>query len=256
MGIAKIEVHVRLINGDPAPGAGVDIFSRSEKFGDSKNWSSTVDGDGVYVWNEMNTGTLGNIFEFEAKYVNPQNGVLWLGNSTARIRKDSIVDINLREAYLEEVNKINLDRSIMNFLSTRDDGDAFLSVIKELTQSMSRNLAHSSIALSSYLVEGFIKLKMQLEGKWEEDLEGRTLGELINKNAVKEMLGKKYSRRVRLLNQSRIFAVHAKGSRSIIHEARMSVELMKDLAEEWFRGITPIPNLNSQDSQGVDKQDP
>lgn len=248
MGVANVEVMVTFPTGETAPGSTITIFSRSEIYQDSKQWSATSDGSGKYVWPNMNTGLLGNVYEFAAKYVDPENGNIWLGEAVIRVKRSLTVKINLRKAYLNEITRTQLDISTIEFLSNLEEGDAFIDVLRELSTSLALELSRSAIALSAYLVEGFIRVKLKLDEEWQAKFERRTLGQLLEESAVKQALGNKVYRKALLLNESKVLALHPVGTRSIIEEAYIGVQLMKDIADSWFNG------LNKDDVNKVNKR--
>ncbi len=246
---ATISALVRFPDGKPASGASVNLLNRNAYSSAAKNWKAITDSEGIYNFHNMDTGTLGNIYDINAKHVDKESARIWIGEATAKIKKDTTVVVNLRELYLEEYAALELGQGELNFLNNIEDGDVLIAVIIELASTLARNLSHASISLTSYIIEAMIRIKMTLNKNWDKDWDTYTLGQLLGEDKVQKLLGNKFLKRTQIFNQLRILAIHPKGADSIMHDARMGVDLMKSMLKTWFndRGTEAELGNNTQE---------
>ena len=236
---ATISIEAKLPDDTPASGADITFTNRSAKFKDAKNWSGTTDKLGICDWDYMDKGTfgLGDIYVFNASYVDPKNGKAYVGNKTARIKKDQNVRINLREAHLGETFQLKISNEDLAAVSSLPGGGEIISVIRELAVTTNNKLSHASVMLESYIVESFIRVKLKQSDDWSDSYEKLPLGALLERNEVKELLGESLLRRVNILNELRRAAVHPKDVGTYFEEASIGIGLIKDLIKGWFRRV-------------------
>ncbi|OWP56911.1 MAG: hypothetical protein B2I17_03405 [Thermoplasmatales archaeon B_DKE] len=236
MGVT-ISVTVVLPDGNPASGSDITFLNNSAIFKGSKNWTGTTGKEGTCIWNDMDKGNfgLGDIYVFQANYMDPTNGKEYIGNKTVRIKRDQNVLINLREAQIGETFYLKISNEDLSIVSTLPEGDEIVSVIKELAITTKNKLSHASVMLETYIVESFIRARLKQKNNWNDSFEKLPLGALLKEDEVKKMLGTSFSRRVSILNDLRIAAVHPKGVGTYFEESSIGLGLIKDLISDWFR---------------------
>lgn len=232
---ATISIETVLPDGTPASGSDISFQNESAKFKDAINWSGTADRSGICVWKDMDTGILGDMYFFKASYVDPKNGTTFVGEKKVRIKKDQVVKLNLRTAYLGEVFQLRISEEDLKRISHLHGGEEILSVIKELSIATQYRLSHAAVMLESYIVESFIRIRLIQQEHWKEDFERFTLGQLLEEQDIKELLKPNVLRRVKILNELRRAAVHSIDIGSYIEEAALGLSLIKELIKEWFR---------------------
>ena len=84
---ATITVETVLPDGTPASGSDIPFQNESVKFKDSIDWSGSADRLGICIWEDMDTGVLGDMYFFKASYVDPGNGTTFVGEKKVRIKK-------------------------------------------------------------------------------------------------------------------------------------------------------------------------
>lgn len=237
MGV-KLTVTAKLPTGKITSGADISLFNRSAKFKDAKNWVGTTDGEGNCIWEDMDNGTLGmgDIYDFKASFTDPSNGKSYFGNKTARIKHNQNVVINLREAEMGETYDLKISKEDLTLVSGLLGGNELLSVFKELSITTKNKLSHASVMLESYIVESFIRNRLKDKGLWKDSYEKNSLGVLLDKDEVKEILGNTLHRRINILNELRTAAVHPKGVETYFEEASIGLGLIRDLIKYWFKG--------------------
>lgn len=237
MGV-ELTVTARLPMGQMASGAEISLFNRSAKFKDSQNWVGTTDDDGKCIWEDMDNGILGlgDIYDFKVTFTDPSNGISFIGNKTARIKHSQNVIVNLREAEMGETFDLKISKDDLSTVSKLSGGNELLSVIKELSITTKNRLSHASVMLESYIVESFIRNRLKDKGLWKDSYERNSLGVLLDKDEVKEILGDSLHRRINILNELRTAAVHPKGVETYFEEASIGLGLIRDLIRDWFNG--------------------
>jgi hypothetical protein len=238
MGV-RISVTVKLLGGLPASGADISLFNRSAKFADTKNWVGTADSEGICVWEEMDSGTLGlgDIYDFQAKFTDPTSGKFYIGSKTERIKKNQNIMIHLREAHMGETFDLKISKDDLDQVSKLPGGDEILLVFKELSIATKNKLSHASVMLETYIVESFIRNRLKEKQLWNDTFERLPLGVLLEKDEVKETLGSSYLKRIDILNQFRTPAVHPKGIGTYFEEAIIGLNLIRDLIKDWFKAL-------------------
>ena len=237
MGV-KLNVTAKLPMGQVASGAEILLLNRSAKFKDAQNWVGTTDDEGKCTWEDMDNGTLGSgdIYDFKASFTDPSNGKSYIGNKTARVKRSQNVVINLREAEMGETFDLKISKEDLSIVSKLSGGNELLSVIKELSITTKNKLSHASVMLESYIVESFIRNRLKNKGLWKDSYEKNSLGVLLDKDEVKEILGDSLHRRINILNELRTAAVHPKGVETYFEEASIGLGLIRDLIRDWFKG--------------------
>jgi hypothetical protein len=236
MGV-RVSVTVKLPGGSLASGSDISLVNRNAKFKDSQNWNGTADSEGNCIWEEMDSGTfgLGDIYDFQASFTDPSNGKSYIGHKTERIKKDQNVTIYLREAHMGETFELKISKDDLTAVSKLSGGEEILSVIRELSVTTKDKLSHASVMLESYIVESFIRNRLHDKGLWKDNFEKISLGMLLEKAEVKEILGGTILRRISILNELRTAAVHPKGVETYFEEASIGLGLIRELIRDWFR---------------------
>lgn len=94
---ARVKVQVKMPDGSPASGARILRINHDAWSKDHKAWRGTAGADGAYSWADLDTGTLGDRYTFQANVDDGQGG-RWLGEVSERIRKDMELTIVLARA--------------------------------------------------------------------------------------------------------------------------------------------------------------
>ncbi len=235
MGTAKYCVTVTLPGGKLAEGAQIIAHNRNS-WGDSAKYWEGITKDGVYCWDHIDTGLNGDKYDFSVRYAD-ESGVEWRAGFSDRIFSISEKTIVLRQMFLDEEMEFSIPSDIENFLTQEDGGKEILSAMKELAISIKRGMSHAALTLSTYILEGLINLKAQKDGIWDKEFEGKTFGGLLKLEKVKRMFPQGALDKAEGINKLRIPGAHFKNISSSIYEAKISVNLIMQLAVIWFRGV-------------------
>lgn len=234
MGTASYCIKVILPEGELTEGAQIVAYNR-DSWGNSARYWNGITKDGVYCWDNLDTGWNGDKYDFSVRYVDT-SGVEWRGAFSDRIFEKGEKTIVLRQMFLDEEMEFSIPSDIEKFLTQEDGGKEILAAMKELSVSIMKGMSHSALALSTYILEGMIILKAQKEGIWDEDFEDKTFGGLLNLEKVKGLFPSGALNKAQGINKLRIPGAHFKNISSSISEAKISANLIMQLAVIWFRG--------------------
>lgn len=232
---ARATIFVYLPGKKPAVGANITGVNRNAWNKKVGSWKGTIGEDGSYTWGNIDTGTFGDFYDFEAIYVD-EDGVKWVGRISDRIAKPTDLAIVLSPEY----RTIHISKEAIENLAKQERGKSLLEGIKELQKSMSAGLVHASITLSTWILEGLIKIKAQNQEIWKEEYEQKTFGQLVSMEEVNKMLPVNMRDRIKGVANWRKPHAHFKGAKTVREEAQLVSYLVKDLAEEWFGKKTTL----------------
>lgn len=232
---AKVVLKVLLPTEEPAIGAEIIGLNRNAVAEGAKQWNGTTLDDGTCTWENIDTGTLGDKYDFYCRYLDA-NSVEWIGNLSERIRggKTPIVrTVMLRQLFMDEWTEFNITKDMENSLSQLDNGIELLNAMKEMSMAIKNRMSHSAMALSTYILEGIIKTMAKRKGAQDiERLDGLTFGELVNDKEVSRIISGGELDKLRGLNKFRNSSIHFKGVTTVIEEARIGARLIMSLLRE------------------------
>lgn len=226
----KIKLVVRLPSGEPVKGAVIVGTNQNAWFDPVRYWRATTGVDGAYIWTNLDTGVAGDMYEFRAEYVDDR-GVRWVGFASERIWEPREISITLHPWYLGEVN---LSDQVKNALGSSKEGQSVLEGIKELDLAIKGGLVQSAISLSTWVIEGMIRVKLTVMGKWKREWDHKTFAQLLEQSDVEQSIPPGLRARFKALAAVRTPSVHFKEGTSVPSEAQLGVSAVVQLAEEWF----------------------
>ncbi len=236
MGTAKYCLYVTLPGNVAVSGVDICAENKDAWFDSSRYWNGTTK-DGKYCWDRIDIGVNGDKYDFKLRYAD-ENGVEWRGYFSDRIfNSGGSKNIELRHLFLNEDFEFSIPDGILNVLSTQEGGKEIIAAIRELSITIKKGMAHSSLALTTYILEGMIHLIAIKRGLWKEEFDKDTFGELLNKKELRELYPSGTFQRAEALNKFRIPGVHYKGFPSYIEEAKVGARLILDLSKSWFGNL-------------------
>lgn len=234
MGV-QFTLRVILPTEEPAVGADIVGYNRNAANPNMEQWNGSTLSDGTFTWGNIDTGTLGDKYDFYCRYLD-SNSVEWVGNLSERIKGSRVPVIRtvmLRQLFMDEWNEFKVPQDIEDTLSRMDDGAELLNAMKEMSMAIKNRMSHSAMALSTYILEGIIKAmakKRGIEGIGR--LDDMTFGDLVNDKDISHLITKGELDKLRGLNKFRISSVHFKGVSTVIEEARIGARLIISLITE------------------------
>lgn len=226
---ARVTIYAYLPGKKPAVGASITGTNRNAWNKNVAYWKGIIGEDGSYTWDSIDTGALGDFYDFEARHVD-EDGVKWTGLISERIKKPTTHTIILSP----EFSTIQISKEAIENLAGQEMGKSILEGIKELQTSLSAGLVHGCITLSTWNLEGLIRIEAKNQGIWDESYERRTFGELVNIKEINEMIPSKMRDRIKGVVSWRKPHAHFKGAKTMREEAQLVSHLVEDLTEEWF----------------------
>lgn len=234
---ATITVRVTFPDGKTAKGAELKLINRKASDETRIDWDGITGSDGTCSWPDMDTGIPGrggDIYDVQATYTDRDNGAVWHGKKTARVKKLTTIPVTLTESSLEDLANLKIDKHELDRLGETQGGKTVIVVLGELGTCLKNDLHHATIALTSYIIEGLIKLKLTSVDEWNSKWDKDALGQLLSRDKIKELLGGRYFSDTVQFNELRILAVHPKGGNSLATDVRKGISLMHSLLDEWY----------------------
>ena len=205
--------------------------------------------DGTFTWENLDIG-FGDKYEFEVKY-RDKSGIVWKGEISDKIRGDTIKDIVLREAYVEELGTMQVSGRVEEFLRKSSSGKEILDAMRELSIAAGNGLSRSAVSLSTYILEGMIQIKARLEGIWIGAFENMTFGQLIKEEKIKHLFLPGILDKLEGLNKLRIGASHFKSIKTIESEAQIAIAVIREISTSWFDQQLATSNSGGRTSDGA-----
>lgn len=237
-------------DGSPVIGAKLVAYNMSTWQEDIKKWLASTGTDGAYTFHSLDRG-FGDKYDFEVEYLS-EDGILYLGEASDKIRKDMNVNIIVRVAYPSEIGSFEIPEVVLQVLESEAGGAVIISALKEFARALSSRMIHGSLALSTYVLEGMMKIVSGKRGIWKQEYDVMTFGDLINKKELAPIFPKGMLDKVKGLNKFRIGAVHFTGTGSALAESQVAAAIVKDLLIEWTSEL--YNQSQSQDHIGVEFQ--
>lgn len=173
------EVTIRVMFPDGTPVAGASIHGvDAHAWGSDKDWYGTTGTDGTHTWTRANTGAFGNFHRYEVTFTD-REGLKWVGRSTERILSPVTIPITLRPAYSIE---LELPKPVVEALEGSPDGRQILEGFREMKGALGEGLLRSPVVLATWILEGLIRVKAKIEGKWKNGYSVQTFGQLLTIN--------------------------------------------------------------------------
>lgn len=237
MSYARVKVTVQFPDGTPVSGASITAFNEDSWTKSGREKKGTSGPDGTYTWSNLDAGFggSGNNYSFRARFDDNEKKVKWLGYASDKIKEDMSIVITLREANLEELVSYDLDEESKSVIAELDGGTPVLAAMRELSTTISKGLELSSVALSTSVLEGIIKLKLKQDDHWDDAWDEKTFGQLLELKEVKQLLGNGNYRRAKGIKEFRNAGIHPSGVRTSIEVALIAVDLIKDCSSTWFK---------------------
>lgn len=233
MGTAQYCVKVNLPDGSLPSGVHIEAINKDAWFDSGRYWKGTTK-DGVYCWENLDTGTNGDAYDFYLRYAD-SSGVDWRALFTDRISKKGVKELTLRQLFLDEDLEVSLPVDIQTFYSQTEEGKEILAAINELSSAIKNGMSHSALALSTYILEGMIFLKADENKIWKDEFGEKTFGGLLGVEEIRELFPKGSLDQVEGLNKFRRTGAHFKRVSHVIHEAKIGAHIIKELSIFWFR---------------------
>lgn len=232
---AQFTLKVLLPTSEPAVGAEVTGYNRNAADQAAVQWHGSTLDDGTCTWVNIDTGLLGDKYDFYCRYLD-SNSVEWTGSLSERIKGSPVPVIRtvmLRQLFMDEWTEFSVTKGAEESLSKLSEGKEILDSMKEMSMAIRNHMSHSAMALSTYILEGIIKAMARKKGVKEAGrLDNMTFGELINDKEVSQIITAGELDKLRGLNKFRVSSVHFKGVSTVIEEARIGARLIMSLINE------------------------
>lgn len=120
------------------------------------------------------------------------HGVTWVrearGSHRARTRANTIDADPLRvvvERAPTDVSHLTVEPPVRNQLGSSELGQLVLDDLMELNASLRSSLPVSSLSLTGKILDGFLKFRGEAEAWWDDSLDSKPLGALLQDDRVK-----------------------------------------------------------------------
>lgn len=167
--------------------------------------------------------------------------------ASERIKGGSVpleLPIILRRPFLDEDLDFELPQNVVEILSKTSDGSEMVAAIMELSAAIKSKMSHSSLTLSTYILEGIIRIKAKKKGVWKNAFQEKTFGQLLNEKDIEKVIPAGALSKLKGLNLFRVPAAHFMGINTVIDEARIAIQLVftmvKDSVQDLSDGGTGV----------------
>lgn len=232
MGTKHVILIVEKPGGTRVSGARVFCHNQSTIHKEFREWYGGTDKDGLFDIQNLENGW-GDKYDFDAQFVD-EAGVEWRGTTSDRIKNDTEKKIILHIAYPDEIGKINIPRQISEDLQKDEDGKILLNAISELQSAIRNRMTHATLVLSTYIIEGMIRIVAKRKGIWNPEFEDKTYGQLIHCKELEILFDKRLLEKARGLNAFRIGGAHFTGLQSFMAEGQVAIVIVQTLLPSWF----------------------
>jgi hypothetical protein len=233
LGFVSYEITLFLPNGKPASGAEIIAFNKNAIAPSSKTFYGATNNNGYYKWAALATGYYKDTYDFKAQ--KELEGILYIAHWTDRLDSTKgpyIQEITMRTEFFEELKKFDIPTFAIDGLQ-RDSQMEILTLINELNICIAQKLPNASISVGTKILEGLIRIYLNRLGKWKEDMNKKTFGQLLGSLKGTDLENIGLYNKLDAINSFRIPAVHFKGTDTTIDEARIGnsviVEFLKIL---------------------------
>jgi hypothetical protein len=231
----QVTIRVLFPDGSPVVGASIRGIDTHATGGD-RDWFGTTGADGTHTWTRANTGVAGNFHNYEVTFVDAE-GIKWVGKTSERILTPVVIPVTLRPAYSIE---LELPRPVVEALGASADGRQILEGMRELKTALGEGLLRSPVVLATWVLEGLIRIKAKMEGKWKEGYSEQTFGQLIANREILEMFPTGLQPRVKAVAAFRTPAAHNTGAPAHVAEGQLAASVAVDSAVSWFTKAGPV----------------
>ncbi len=235
MGKAELKITTSDEKGTRIQGVVVRIYNESAWLPSIKNWKVISNEKGECIIQNFDFGD-GDKINFQADYLS-KDGVRYVGFHSDKIVGPTVIPITMVESLSEYSFSLVASKAGLEFLKNDGDGKIVLEAINELEIAINNNLPHASISLSTYILEGLIRIEAIKRGLWKDEYASKTYGDLVHINELKDLFEPGELQKIQAFNAFRIPAVHFKRVRTILAEAQVGAELISQLITRWFSTI-------------------
>lgn len=231
-----VTIVVKFPDGRPAVGArilGVNHDAWDKKH--HEEWRATAEESGSHTFDSLDTGTLGDRYTFAATVVDHE-GVRWAGEVSERVKRDLDLTIVLAPSYSVDVD---LPSPVKKALEESEDGRQLLEAIRELKVALGAGLLRSPVVVSTWILEGLIRIRAKAVGKWKDGYSSQTFGELVGNKDLLELFPAGLQPRVQALAKFRTPSAHNVGAAAHIAEGQLAASVVVDTAASWFGSKNP-----------------
>lgn len=240
MGKAELKITTSDEKGTRIQGVVVRIYNESAWLPSIKNWKVISNEKGECIIQNFDFGD-GDKINFQADYLS-NDGVRYVGFHSDKIIGPTVIPITMVESLSEYSFSLVASKAGLEFLKNDGDGKIVLEALNELEIALTNNLPHASISLSTYILEGLIRIEARKRSLWKEEYGSKTYGDLVHINELKDLFEPGELEKMQAFNAFRIPAVHFKKVRTILAEAQVGAELISQLITRWFSSIVSKSN--------------
>jgi len=119
-------------------------------------------------------------------------------------------------------------------LERTEDGRHLLEGIRELKAALGAGLLRSPVIVSTWILEGLIRIKAKAQGDWKEGFSSQTFGQLIANKEILGMFPQGLRPRVLALADFRTASAHNTGAAAYVAEGQLAASIVVDTAASWF----------------------
>ncbi len=228
---ARVTLRITLADGTPAENVRVLARNRDAWDKNVAEWHGVTGRDGVWTWPNLDTGTAGDFYDFYAEMVDDL-GVSWAARASDRIGSPRDIPIRLLPTYS---GQLAIPESAVRYLEGTSDGRSILASLEELKRAVGNGMIQGTITLSTYVIEGLIRVVAKARNVWSETWDRKTYSELLEVPQILGLFPASVKDRARALADLRRPSAHYKYTTSLPAEAQIAAKTVEDIVAAWCK---------------------
>jgi hypothetical protein len=230
---ARLTVRVTIPPETPVEGAEVLASNLDAWSSSRREWKGRTDSSGNCTWKNIDTGTLGDRYDIQVEYTDPE-GLHWSGSASERVNSPRDVSVVLAPSYS---GSLKIPSEVVTNLSDTSRGTRILAGLNELDSTLKAGWSLAAIGLAYLLVEEIVRLRLSEQGSYREEWDSLALGVILSLAAVAEQIDSQRLANLRRIADTRNRAAHGTGSQSVPALAIADAKVITELLIEWFGGV-------------------
>lgn len=227
---ARVTLTVLIPPATPVEGAEIVAVNHDAWASSHREWEGRSESNGIYTWDNMDTGTLGDRYTFHVTYTDPE-GVAWSGATSERIRRA----VDLKVVLKPEFRKLqSISSAVEQRLSTSSTGRRLLAGVSELETVLKENLTQAALGLEMMTLENAVRLWMADSKADRPEWGSLGLSVVTRLKVVNDRLGNPIASRIERFIEDRNRAVHSVGKDALPQTTQIGSKLCLDVLEVLF----------------------
>ena len=131
--------------------------------------------------------------------------------------------------------QLTIPESAVRYLEGTSDGRPILASLEELKRAVGNGMIQGTITLSTYVLEGLIRVVAKARDVWSDAWDRKTYSELLEVPQILGLFPASVKDRARALADLRRPSAHYKYTTSLPAEAQIAAKTVEDIVAAWCK---------------------